>query len=104
MTPVKGSSWGRRIHELYERLACAGSLEVAIKRAFHHRRSRPPPDPTQGGSDDDDFIRPRDLLREAQDPHESSDIEAVTMKNGRPATRATCVACGTKKTRFGTGG
>ena len=35
---------------------------------------------------------------------ESSDIEAVTMKNGRPATRATCVACGTKKTRFGTGG
>ena len=35
---------------------------------------------------------------------ESKDVEAVTMKNGRLATRATCVACGTKKTRFGTGG
>ena len=31
----------------------------------------------------------------------SRDIEAVTMKNGRPATRSTCVACGTKKFRIG---
>ena len=27
----------------------------------------------------------------------SKDIEAVTMKNGRPATRSTCVECGTRK-------
>ena len=31
----------------------------------------------------------------------SRDIEAVTMKNGRPATRSTCVDCGTKKFRIG---
>ena len=31
----------------------------------------------------------------------SRDIEAVTMKNGRPAARATCVDCGTKKFRIG---
>ena len=29
------------------------------------------------------------------------DIEAVTMKNDRPATRATCVDCGMKKFRIG---
>ena len=27
----------------------------------------------------------------------SKDIEAITMKNGRAATRSTCVDCGTKK-------
>ena len=31
----------------------------------------------------------------------SRDIEAVTMKNGRPATRSVCVECGTKKFRIG---
>ena len=31
----------------------------------------------------------------------SQDIEAVTMKNGRPATRSICVDCGTKKFRIG---
>ena len=31
----------------------------------------------------------------------SKDIEAVTMKNGRAAARATCVDCGTKKFRIG---
>ena len=31
----------------------------------------------------------------------STDIEAVTMKNGRPATRAVCVDCGTRKFRIG---
>ena len=31
----------------------------------------------------------------------SKDIEAVTMKNGRPATRSTCVECGTRKFRIG---
>ena len=31
----------------------------------------------------------------------SRDIEAVTMKNGRPATRGVCVDCGTKKFRIG---
>ena len=31
----------------------------------------------------------------------SRDIEAVTMKNGRPAARAICVECGTKKFRIG---
>ena len=31
----------------------------------------------------------------------SKDIEAVTMKNGRPATRSTRVDCGTKKFRIG---
>ena len=27
----------------------------------------------------------------------SKDIEAITMKNGRPATRSICTECGTKK-------
>ena len=31
----------------------------------------------------------------------SRDIEAVTMKNGRPAVRSVCVDCGTKKFRIG---
>ena len=31
----------------------------------------------------------------------SKDIEAVTMKNGRPTTRAVCVECGTKKFLIG---
>ena len=31
----------------------------------------------------------------------SKDIEAVTMKNGRPATRSVCVECGTRKFRIG---
>ena len=30
----------------------------------------------------------------------STDVQAVTLKNGRPATRATCVDCGTKKSRI----
>ena len=30
----------------------------------------------------------------------SRDIEAVTMKNGRPATRSICTDCGTKKFRI----
>ena len=32
---------------------------------------------------------------------ESKDGEAVTMKNGRPATRPTSVPCGTRKFRIG---
>ena len=36
-----------------------------------------------------------------KDKTASKDIEAVTMKNGRPATRSTCVDCGTKKFRIG---
>ena len=31
----------------------------------------------------------------------SKDIEAITMKNGRPSTRSICVECGTKKFRIG---
>ena len=31
----------------------------------------------------------------------SKDIEAVTMKNGRPATRSICTECGTRKFRIG---
>ena len=31
----------------------------------------------------------------------SKDVEAVTMKNGRPATRSVCVECGTRKFRIG---
>ena len=31
----------------------------------------------------------------------SRDIEAVTMKNGRPATRSVCTVCGTRKFRIG---
>ena len=31
----------------------------------------------------------------------SKDIEAVTMKNGRAATRSTCADCGTRKFRIG---
>ena len=32
---------------------------------------------------------------------DSNEIVAVTMKNGRPATQATCADCGTKKFRIG---
>ena len=32
---------------------------------------------------------------------DSSQVEQVTMKNGRPATRSVCVVCGTKKFRIG---
>ena len=31
----------------------------------------------------------------------SKDIEAITMKNGRAATRSICVDCGTRKFRIG---
>ena len=31
----------------------------------------------------------------------SRDIVAVTMKNGRPATRSVCMECGTRKFRIG---
>ena len=31
----------------------------------------------------------------------SRNIEAVTMKNGRPAIRSTCADCGAKKFRIG---
>ena len=31
----------------------------------------------------------------------SKDVQAVTLKNGRPATSAICVDCGTKKFRIG---
>ena len=31
----------------------------------------------------------------------SRNIEAVTMKNGRPATRSICTECGTSKFRIG---
>ena len=31
----------------------------------------------------------------------SRDIETLTMKNGRSATRSICVDCGTKKFRIG---
>ena len=31
----------------------------------------------------------------------SKGIEAVTMKNGRPATRSICTDCGTRKFRIG---
>ena len=32
---------------------------------------------------------------------DSRDVVGVTMKNGRPATQAICVVCGTKKFRIG---
>lgn len=32
---------------------------------------------------------------------ENKDVEGITMKNGRPATQAFCVVCGTKKFRIG---
>lgn len=32
---------------------------------------------------------------------DNNDAERVTMKNGRPATRAICADCGTKKFRIG---
>ena len=32
---------------------------------------------------------------------ESRDVEAVTMKNGKPATKAVCVDCGCGKYRIG---
>ena len=31
----------------------------------------------------------------------SKDVEGVTMKNGRPATKATCAVCGSGKYRIG---
>ena len=35
---------------------------------------------------------------------ESRDVQVVTLKNGRQATRAFCVACGTQKFRMGPAG
>ena len=35
---------------------------------------------------------------------ESRDIQVVTLKNGRQATRALCVDCGTQKFRMGAAG
>ena len=32
---------------------------------------------------------------------DSTDVEAVTMRNGRPATKAACAVCGTGKYRIG---
>ena len=32
---------------------------------------------------------------------DSRDVEAVTMKNGKPATAAICTTCGTRKFRIG---
>ena len=32
---------------------------------------------------------------------DSTNVEAVTMKNGRPATKAVCVVCGAGKYRIG---
>ena len=32
---------------------------------------------------------------------ENTEVERVTMKNGRPATRAKCADCGTGKYRIG---
>ena len=32
---------------------------------------------------------------------DSSDVQSVTMKNGRPATQAICAVCGTRKFRIG---
>ena len=32
---------------------------------------------------------------------DNRDVEKVTMKNGRPARKAVCVDCGTKKFRIG---
>ena len=34
----------------------------------------------------------------------SRDVEQVTLKNGRPALRAVCPACGTGKSRIGSPG
>ena len=33
---------------------------------------------------------------------DSDNLEAITMKNGRPAARATCVVCAASKFRIGT--
>ena len=32
---------------------------------------------------------------------DNANVEAVTMKNGRPATRAECATCGTRKFMIG---
>lgn len=32
---------------------------------------------------------------------DSKDVEAVTMKNGKPAAKAVCVVCGVNKFRIG---
>ena len=32
---------------------------------------------------------------------DSKDVQVVTMKNGRPATRAICAVCGATKNRIG---
>lgn len=37
----------------------------------------------------------------AKTDNAAGSVEKVTMKNGRPATRSTCTACGTKKFRIG---
>ena len=34
----------------------------------------------------------------------SRDVEQVTLKNGRPALRAVCTVCGSRKSRIGSAG
>ena len=34
----------------------------------------------------------------------SRDVEQVTLKNGRPALRAVCIVCGSRKSRIGSAG
>ena len=58
--------------------------------------------PSSGASIHDHPVRSRgDLLVKCKAKTASRDIEAVTMKNGRAATRSTCVDCGTRKFRIG---
>ena len=64
--------------------------------------SVPRPRPVPGVAAHDRPVRTRrDLLREVQGQDRVQGIEAVTMKNGRAATRSVCVECGTKKFRIG---
>ena len=61
-----------------------------------------PSQDTPGVAANDHFAEPVEIYcLKCRAKTASKDIEAITMKNGRAATRSTCVDCGTRKFRIG---
>ena len=60
--------------------------------------------PAQRGPRQGHFLRPEIYCVKCKARTGSRDIQVVTLKNGSPATRAFCGACGTQKFRMGPAG
>ena len=64
-------------------------------------RDRQPATHTAGGAMSSSPPKPEIYCVKCKTKTASDNAEAVTMKNGRPATRAICTVCGTQKFRIG---